>query len=149
MAIVLRGKTECRICGEVLDEDDEICAFPALISNQADPLFELNDCAFHKNCFRNSPLSQRLLAILNAWEKKTESRECILCSTIITDPDDYFIFPYFGEGILHDQSFAQFHRSCLSNWSELGTCIEELMRLNEIGSWGGDTLDKLIEVLRK
>ena len=53
MAIVLRGKTECSVCGNVIKEGDEIVATSHFIADQNDPLWRFSDSAMHCYCFAN------------------------------------------------------------------------------------------------
>jgi hypothetical protein len=57
MALIILGKTPCPLCGEPINETDEMVGFPAFISNQLDPLFPFSDAAFHADCFLRHPLS--------------------------------------------------------------------------------------------
>lgn len=61
MAIIIRGKTLCPLCGEVLTEEDEIFATSHFISDKTDPLWCFSDAALHRQCFLN-------------WDKKEEFR---------------------------------------------------------------------------
>jgi hypothetical protein len=38
MALVIRGKTICHLCGRVIKEGDAIESFPPLVVDAADPL---------------------------------------------------------------------------------------------------------------
>ena len=51
MAIILRGKTRCSICGAVIEEGDDIIATTHFISESSDPLWRFSDSAMHKFCF--------------------------------------------------------------------------------------------------
>ena len=53
MALIFRGKTECSICGAVIDKDSEIVATTHFISDSNDPLWRFADSAMHKSCFLN------------------------------------------------------------------------------------------------
>ena len=57
MAIILRGKTRCPICGQVLEKGQKLVAFSKFISDQADPLAMFDDAALHEDCFRSHPLA--------------------------------------------------------------------------------------------
>ena len=49
--IVLRGKTECSVCGNVVIESDEIVATSHFIADEDDPLWRFSDSAMHRPCF--------------------------------------------------------------------------------------------------
>ena len=51
MAIVLRGKTECSICGKVILSGDEIVSTSHFIADKDDPLWRFSDSAMHHSCF--------------------------------------------------------------------------------------------------
>ena len=51
MALVLLGKTECSICGVVLNEEDDMVATTHFIADQNDPLWQFSDSAMHRSCF--------------------------------------------------------------------------------------------------
>ena len=51
MAIVLRGKTECSVCGLVIMDGDEIVATSHFIADSNDPLWRFSDSAMHRPCF--------------------------------------------------------------------------------------------------
>jgi hypothetical protein len=53
MAIILEGKTECSICGKVLEKGQEIIGFPHFIGDRNDPLWAYSDSGMHKGCFQN------------------------------------------------------------------------------------------------
>ena len=51
MALILRGLTECSLCGVVIKDDEDIVATTHFISDQNDPLWQFSDSAMHKSCF--------------------------------------------------------------------------------------------------
>lgn len=51
MALILLGKTECAICGEVLKDGDLLVATSAFLVDQDDPLWRFSDAAMHQICF--------------------------------------------------------------------------------------------------
>ena len=51
MAIVLRGKTECSVCGRVIKGGDEIVSTSHFISDKNDELWRFSDSAMHRSCF--------------------------------------------------------------------------------------------------
>lgn len=50
MALVIRGKTKCRLCGRVIAEQDEIVTFPSGLFHPGEPAFEVNDAGVHRSC---------------------------------------------------------------------------------------------------
>ena len=59
MALIIRGKTECALCREVIAADDDIVATSHFIADPKDSLWEYSDAAFHRRCFA-------------AWERRQE-----------------------------------------------------------------------------
>ena len=51
MAIVLRGKTECSVCSNVIMDGDDIVATTHFIADKNDPLWRFSDSAMHRSCF--------------------------------------------------------------------------------------------------
>jgi hypothetical protein len=51
MAIIILGKTECSLCGIVLEEGPDIVATPHFIEDQTDPLWKYSDSGMHRRCF--------------------------------------------------------------------------------------------------
>ena len=51
MALIIRGKTECPLCREVVSSDDDIVATSHFIGDPKDPLWQYSDAAFHRRCF--------------------------------------------------------------------------------------------------
>ena len=51
MAIILRGKSQCPICSQVIGQDDEIVSTSHFIGEQDDPLWRFSDAAMHRQCF--------------------------------------------------------------------------------------------------
>ena len=51
MALILKGKTECALCHEVVKENEEIVATSHFIPDPKDRLWRFSDAAMHKTCF--------------------------------------------------------------------------------------------------
>ena len=73
MAIIIKGKTTCPICGKLLLTDQEIEAFPAFLKN-THPLARYSDAAFHKECFDKSPDAIAVTKLYDRFCKIWESR---------------------------------------------------------------------------
>ncbi len=65
MAIVLRGKTKCSICDNVIADVDQIVATSHFISDANDPLWRFSDSAMHGACFANWPQRAEFVAKYN------------------------------------------------------------------------------------
>jgi len=53
LAIVIRGKTACSICGRTLLDGDDVVLFPHFIPDDAHPLWRFSDSAMHRVCFQD------------------------------------------------------------------------------------------------
>src|SRR4030095_3554090 len=59
MALLIRDKTTCSICGAVISGSDEVVMTSHFIRDQDDPLWRFSDSAMHWSCFL-------------AWEHRAE-----------------------------------------------------------------------------
>jgi hypothetical protein len=53
MALLLRGKTRCPLCGATIGSGDKVVATSHFIADAADPLWPYSDAAMHEPCFLN------------------------------------------------------------------------------------------------
>ncbi|NMN04859.1 MULTISPECIES: hypothetical protein [unclassified Novosphingobium] len=65
MAIVVRGKTECSVCGDVIAGSDDIVMFPHFIWDEAHPLWRFSDSAMHRRCFVDWDQAKQFRRIYN------------------------------------------------------------------------------------
>lgn len=72
MALIIRGKTLCHICGRVLAEDDKVQLFPPALVAPTSAAAHLNDSGVHLSCFEALPehdeAAEALLAYLEGLE---------------------------------------------------------------------------------
>lgn len=66
MALILRGKTECSICGVVIKDGDTIVATTHFIGEPSDPLWRFSDSGMHSSCFLAWPLRETFIERYNA-----------------------------------------------------------------------------------
>ena len=59
MALVVRGRTLCFLCGAPLEEGQEIRMFPPGLFSPESTLSRFNDSAVHESCFREHPGYER------------------------------------------------------------------------------------------
>jgi hypothetical protein len=153
MALLFYGKTECPLCGKVVNKGQDIVSFPAFVGNELDPLWMFNDASFHAECFNEHPLAQ------NAKSRYAEIRErqgagnrfCVVCKQEIRDPDDYFAVGHLVEDVLDPlylYNYTQAHRTHFTMWAELPYFYELLVELKESGAWSEGGLDRLLADLR-
>ena len=65
MALILIGKTECALCGSVLNADDAIVATSHFIADSQNPFWRFSDAAMHKACFLNWGQRQAFVDLFN------------------------------------------------------------------------------------
>ena len=151
MSIILLGKTKCPVCAKMLEEGQEFTVFPALISNECDPLWELNEVAFHAECFPLHPLASEAEERLAEWElKRLGGRTCSICHGGIAHPDDYIGFPHFTRDAgspLFPYNYAEFHRGCLEQWEGLPRLVKCMSSLYNSDQWSGESLGRLLKKL--
>ncbi len=140
MALILRGKTRCWICGQILDERDEVVAFPAFIGNRNDPMYPFSDAAVHSNCLASHPFAEDVSRRLAASKGPHAAKDCFICKRQITDPDDWYTLPTLWnvtDDVLKTVSGAQFHTSCIRTWARREEIGNRLVMLygNEKWDW--------------
>ena len=65
MAIIIRGKSECSLCGQVLADGDDLVATTHFIHHQSHPLWRYSDSAMHRTCFAKWPEANAFRAAFN------------------------------------------------------------------------------------
>ncbi|MBN8709292.1 MAG: hypothetical protein J0I10_07915 [Verrucomicrobia bacterium] len=152
MAIFIPGM-HCAVSGKAIASSDEVVAFPAFVSNQADPLYVFSDAVVHVEAFQKHPLADKVQARYSEFRERNapKSRLCFICGKQIADPDDYLGLGY----LIDDQShplfrfnYAHFHRCCLRGWNELPALLDQIKDFDRSGQWKGDGLKWLVKVLR-
>lgn len=73
MALVIRGKTPCGICGSSLGAGDEIRAFPAFLPADH-PFARFSDGAFHRSCFDGMREAGAVWALYARYRATWDSR---------------------------------------------------------------------------
>lgn len=153
MALLVYG-TLCPLCGEPMIEGQKLRVFSPFVANEADPLWGFSDRAFHEDCFRRHPLADR---VERRWRETTkhrspERRICILCKSIINNPNEYISFGHLTEDTsnpLHRLNFAAFHRACLSNWSDISYIYSLATMQITSGLWKGHGMKWLVDTLQQ
>jgi hypothetical protein len=51
MALIIRGKTRCPLCYQIIATDDDVVAASQFIADPADSLWRYSDAGFHRRCF--------------------------------------------------------------------------------------------------
>lgn len=143
MALIIPGRTTCKLCGEVIDETDDVIAFSAFVPNRDDPLYVFNDSAFHRSCFGKHPLAAQASEInqrlREAWNRP--NRNCWHCKQALTDPDNSFATGYISQqGELSDFNFLLLHRSCIREWEGLRAFQKAIDSTLASGLWSDRTV---------
>jgi hypothetical protein len=76
MALIFLGQSKCTICGNILEEGEDVIGLPA-ISNTTHPLYEYFDSGLHLKCFEN-------------WDKKNKVKDLIKAEKEKFKNSDYF-----------------------------------------------------------
>lgn len=152
MALIIPGKTECRICGGVIESGDDIVGFSPFIPNEADELFFFNDEAFHRGCFETHPLSHQA-AELYAFIRETYAPRNLICrisGSQISHSDDFFTTGYLirePAHPLHKWNCFMCCRSRLLEWEAIGEVYQGVRAALESGAVRGDGYKTLLQEL--
>jgi hypothetical protein len=119
MAILIRGKTICRLCGCVIGAQDDVAMFPAFISNELDPLRLFDDGAFHASCFAEHVLAANMNTRFREFERQPRPPRCAVCGEQILVPAEYVDVGHLTsdpKDALFEFNYLRFHRSHLRAW---------------------------------
>jgi len=145
MMLIMRDTTPCGICNRPLKHGDAITAFPSIVVNENDPLYQFNESAFHRECFESHPLAEEAMERIREWEAKiTPAHMCYLCGQRITNPDDHYIFPDTTRdhgSPFFEYNFAECHRECLRKWEMSPRILAHMKELRASGQWKGIGVD--------
>jgi hypothetical protein len=73
MALFVRGKTICPLCGKVILTNEAVVSFPAFLK-KTHTLARYSDAAFHQECFDNSPDGGAVSKLFDRYHQIWESR---------------------------------------------------------------------------
>ena len=73
MAILLRGKSRCSLCGKIMTRRDEIVAFTAFL-RPVHRLHRFSDAAFHRPCFEGCPERRAVEEVYGRFRRIWDSR---------------------------------------------------------------------------
>ena len=148
MVIVIMGTTECRLCRQVLDEDDDIVCLPPIFFNRRHPAYEVSDAAVHRGCLLDRSYGAAALAKLAVFARRQEQpKVCAVCGDPLRDPDDYFSIGPLSDH--PDEPIARFdwfqaHLHCLPGWAGREDLVSTLEDTIESGTWDGEVLHWLL-----
>jgi hypothetical protein len=73
MALLIPGKTQCPLCGKVIEQGQATAGFPAFLGS-SHPLSRYSDAVFHADCFVNCPDKAALDALFKRYRDIWDSR---------------------------------------------------------------------------
>lgn len=154
MAILLRGKTACKVCGTVIQSLDEVISFPHIISNESDPLWPFSDTSCHIDCAKQSPEVLKLIAITEEHYRRTGpgKRKCQVCGEEILDPDDCLALGYLGDpavDALARFNFIHLHKSHVADWKSAAEFLAVAQAAIDNGRWNGPYLAALMRDIKR
>jgi len=76
MALVLRDRTRCSICGDVLGKDDKIVGLLHCLP-VGHPLWRFSDSVVHQNCFEGWSHRSFFEAIHDKWRQIVKARPAL------------------------------------------------------------------------
>lgn len=152
MAIIIRGKSKCMLCGRLLQQGQDIVSFSPFVGNELDPLWRFSDAAFHEACLREDGVAEEAQKRYEELKNRTApgNRTCVVCKREITEPDDYFSLGHLTDDpghLLYHYNYVQAHRSHLPEWPELTRLLKLLETFKQGGMWRGAALDHVIREL--
>jgi len=140
MAILLRGKSECPLCGKIIVEEEAIL-YTSFTSNAKDPLFMFSDAAVHTACNRHHKLGEKAMHYSEKAMFLTArvNRKCVVDQRLITDPDDHVftcLLTSDESEELYDFNFITINRKNILRYSDRENFILAALKFNKEGKWG-------------
>jgi hypothetical protein len=77
MALCLRGKTQCSICGVVLREGDDVVVHPHILLSDH-PLWRFSDSTMHRVCYEQWSCHEYFESILRRYRELWDTRPAVL-----------------------------------------------------------------------
>ncbi len=154
MAILLVGKTNCPICGKVIEKMEEVIGFPHIIVNEKDPLYALSDSSCHVACVNADPLGREMLAAADEYFESAGpgKRACVVCGNQVLNPDDYFLILHLGNpptSQLAKFNYTHLHRSHIHDWKQADEFLVLARTAVDAGQWGGNVLARIISEIEE
>jgi len=150
MALLFRGKTQCSLCNNIIQPEDDVVAFSAFVSNVRDPLMIFYDAAFHAACFHRHPLAQRALQRVHEQQQRYD-KICVVCQQSIVHYSEYVTFGHLTDDTRHPlypYNYLQFHRVHLPAFPDLRHIHTLLGELQSSGVWEGPGLLAIMEDIK-
>lgn len=148
MAILVRGKTKCPICGDMIGDGADVVLFPHFVLNEADLLYPLSDTACHARCVNSDPLGEAMLSASESYLANTGpgKRICVICGNEIQHPDDYLLIGYLADPAepLGKFNYTHLHKSHVRYWGRADQFLELAKAAVAEGKWQGSALTEII-----
>lgn len=136
MAIVIIGKSTCKICGLVIKASDAYTGFPILVISERDYISSFNDAVVHNTCLAKDEHRIALQEAMSRIDKARKNRVCWVCGEELTTPNDYRfgIFSTDKLSPLFVYNLCQFHSDHFRDWEQLSQLLEHLKYACESGA---------------
>jgi hypothetical protein len=155
MALLLRGKSECSLCGQIIKDEDiaSVRLFPAYVLNELDPCFLFSDASFHETCVSKHPYGSYAIRRAEEWYSKVGpgKRKCVVCAEEVIDPDNYLLIEHLSDregDPLRAFNYTHLHKSCIPKWGERLRFIELVNAAVVSGLLKSPYFDRLINEIR-
>lgn len=67
MALIIRGKSRCHLCGQLLAPEDDVQLFPPALLEPSSDSAHLNDSGVHRVCYERLPEHDKIAAALENY----------------------------------------------------------------------------------
>ncbi len=153
MAIIIRGKTVCKLCGNVIQEDQNVLSYPEFTYSDIDPLAVFSGGVFHQDCVIQHELKEKLFERFKKIEEGYFSKICVISNeklnlSNVHHPDNHI---YLGH-LVDDKSSPLFrYNYCHINkryfefWDEKSDFLNYLKELAKLE--GYSKVNSLIDQL--
>lgn len=121
MALFFAGKSKCALCERIIAASEDFTLFPAFVMNKLDPMARFSDVIVHCACLEMDDAGAEAVACRDeALARSSPSaRICVVCKTVITEPDEYFGSGYLAPEItpVGRFNYIHLHRSHFPEWA--------------------------------
>ncbi len=155
---IIIGQSKCTICGNVIDDVNNAYSFPNFIPNSLDKAYWLNDGTAHKNCLKNEPQADAIIALAEEFWFKTapQNRVSDLTAKSITTLENYFFLDLLSsnpENELYPYKFTTLRVDEITLWDKREQLLQTLEKVKDSGNWielngGKNYIDRMISLLR-
>lgn len=152
MGVILFGKTECRVCKELIMQDESIYSFASFIHNKKDNLFQFNDETIHQRCFRKSELALVAKEFSEKFFEATKppNRICSVGKSLIKNENDYIFIDVLtsnSEENLSKFNLLTLDKNNLSKWVLRNEFIDHVLKFQKEGKWEDFSSFKYLDYL--